>query len=248
MVRNTVKSKTYAASRKVAAARSALNRASTILRRRGTGLVAPPATRGFYNRPYGYGSGRPELKFIDTQTTAEATSNTWKVNLINGVATGTDITNRIGRKITLKSLLVRLNVYNSMATNTTNPQGVMGRIVLIYDTQPNSGTTPTGTDIFTTNTPFGFMNLNNRDRFKVLKDWQYAIGAWLISGTGLLAAGSPENKMKTFYKKINYDEIFSGVGNTQGDIATGAMYLCHVCDVNLGGFIDWGTRVRFIDN
>jgi len=42
--------------------------------------------------------------------------------------------------------------------------------------------------------------------------------------------------------------IFSGVGATQGDIATGAIYLCYICDVANQAQTDWYTRIRFIDN
>ena len=157
------KSKGYKKSttRKLAAARIAVNRASTLLRARTAsrlGPLGPGATRGFYgvwNK-----RGRNELKSIDNSLIVTAPITTaGSVTLLNGVATGTDYVNRIGRKVIMKSLLMRVNFYP--IGSTTN--GILGeniRYMILVDSQPN-GALPSVTDILNNAGPNEPINLSN---------------------------------------------------------------------------------------
>jgi len=95
----------------------------------------------------------------------------------------------------MKSILLRSNWYNVGSANTNSLQGVAMRIALVYDSQPNSGSTPAWTDIFATASVYSPNNLNNRDRFRIIYDTTAEIGAYTI-GTTALTAGNPENVMK----------------------------------------------------
>ena len=98
-------------------------------------------------------------------------------NLFNNTAvaslvltsTGTSSINRIGNEITVKSINILIECYAQVPIAT----GVLkntGRILLVYDRQPN-GAMATFADINELGTsPFGFRNLNNRFRFKTLWD------------------------------------------------------------------------------
>lgn len=240
---------------KAGRARQAVARASKVLRARSaiaTGGYGPLASRGFYGA-YTL-RGRNELKFTDVTLVNDPVLLTWKVNLLNGIAQGTDYNQRIGRKAQMKSVLVNGNLFPTLQNSGSSPVGCFARIVVIYDTQPNSGSLPAGTDIFASNDTSSPMNLNNRDRFKVIYDKRMQIGSYLLTAGGALSAGSPNNVFWSKWKSCNYEIIFSGTAATIGSISTGALYLCYTCDY-VGGVgtppsvvsVDWYTRVRFID-
>ena len=132
-------------------------RAAIIASRRAT---APPRTGGFFgawNRPGGLG---PELKTIDVTTTSISPVTVAGANvLLNGVAQGSDYTNRIGRKVLLKSLLFRANMYPVL--NTGSPVGCTIRIMLVYDSQTN-GALAAVSDVLNAATYLQPTNLNNR--------------------------------------------------------------------------------------
>ena len=230
-------------------ARQAVARASQLLKSRTTtttGSLGPPATRGFYGA---YRQrGIPELKFVDTTSLNNPVQLTWNVGLVNGIAQGTDFNQRIGRKAMMKSILFNGNISPAAGNSLSQPQGILVRVVLIYDTQPNSGTIPVGTDIFASNDANSPMNLNNRDRFKVIIDRRCQLGSFATGATGILTAGSPNNSYWSKYRKLNHEIIFSGTANTIGSISTGAIYLAWVGDANNTTVLDHYTRIRYMDN
>lgn len=223
--------------RKLALANSAVKRARAVLRARN---VAPPRTGGFYGLYTR--RGREELKTIDVATSLTPTLTGSSPTLLNGVATGTDYTNRIGRKILMKSLLLRLSIFND--TTTSDPTGDIIRVVVVYDCQSN-GVAPAVTDVISGGFD-GPMNLNNRDRFKILLD-----KFWTVPGqtytAGTLTAGSPQPKYYKLYKKMSTEEIFSGTGATVGSIATGGIYIFAMSTGTTGNAVGVNSRIRFND-
>lgn len=173
-------------------------------------------------------------------------TTTWQLALVNGIAQGADFNQRIGRKSTMKSVIFNGNVFNLSTASLNAFNGAYTRLVIIYDTQPNSGSLPAGTDIFATNDPNSPMNLNNRDRFQVLMDVRKQVSAFLMSATPALATGNPANAYFKKYKKCNKETIFSGTTGTIGAISTGAIYLCFVADAAVAAF-DYYIRIRFTD-
>lgn len=190
-------------------ARSAVAKAAQLLRVRttsATGSYGPPATRGFYGS-YSL-RGRAELKFVDTTNTNVNVTTTWQLVLVNGVAQGTDFNQRVGRKSSIKSVLFNGNAFPPPVISANSAAGTYMRYVIIYDAQPNSGTLPAGTDIFVNNDPNTVMNLNNRDRFKVLMDVRKQMGSYLFNAAPGLVAGSPNNAFWSKYKKCNLECYF----------------------------------------
>ena len=112
--------------------------------------------------------GLMEKKVVETASASYACDTTGSVTLVNGMAQGSDFTNRIGRKYT--NVAVQLEGY--LGPQDSNVGTTKCRIMLIYDAQPN-GALPAITDVLTASTSNAFMNLNNRDRFKVLCDENY---------------------------------------------------------------------------
>jgi len=207
----------------------------------GGSLRTPLRTGGFYG-PYDR-RGRAELKYIDVDQAATATTTAGTVTLLNGIAQGTDISNRIGRKFCLKSSLLRLAVYPNSAT--TLQQGDIVRVMLLYDAQPN-GVIATVADVLDGFTWESGMNLNNRDRFKVLMDKTFAMNP-VVYTAGALTAGSPQLRVMKKYKKMNLDVINSGSAATIGSIQTGALLLLVIGLINNGSTINWLHRTRYTD-
>lgn len=247
MVRQSVKSISYSSgSRKVARSRQLVNKAAALLRARASATPrAPLRTGGFYGLYTG--RGREELKVIDVQSGGNVATGTGggSVILINGVAQGTDYTNRIGRKVMLKSCLLRMNIVPNIANSS--PQGDVVRVMIVYDCQTNAAA-PVLSDILLnpTVTYQSPMNLNNRDRFKILADKFYIMNANVYTA-GALTAGSPRPVQIKIFKKMYMEEVFGGVGNTVGSIQTGALWLVIVGANTAFSTFAYETRVRFVD-
>lgn len=200
---------------------------------------APLATRGFY----GPGRRSPaELKVVDTAQFASDFDTTGTFTLLNGVATGSDFNNRIGRKVCWKSLLVQGHIINEGDPAVTN----LCRFMVIYDSQPN-GSLPALTDVLTAATSTAPLNLNNRDRFKVLLDKRYALGS--VSTTATQAVSDRTTALIHKYKKINMDTIFDGTTAAIGDIQTGSIFALTVGTEAAGTTYEArvSIRLRFTD-
>lgn len=226
-------------SRKSAAARNALNRAAAVLRGR---TRAPLRTGGFF----GVSQRRQsELKVLDSNAAGfgSACDTTGAVTLINGIATGTDFNARIGRKIIMKSLYMR-GWYRNVDL-TCSDSAI--RIVVVYDAQTN-GAAPAYTDVFTTSDPLAHINLNNRDRFKVLYDKSTTLGGISTTATQTFSTAGSHGQIKK-YLKLNHEVIFSGTGATVGSIASGSIYVLTLGTAapNDGGYVTISTRIRFVD-
>lgn len=233
-------------SRKRAAANAAVARArATILasRRSGSLYAAPPRTGGFWGQ--WNGRRQNELKTIDITPTSLNSALAGSVVLLNGVATGTDFNARIGRKIVIKSLLFRCRFENRTdITGATPAAGDTVRVLLVFDSQSN-GAAPAVTDILNSASVVDTMNLNNRDRFRILKDFYITTGGDNYSA-GTLTAGSPRPVIVKKYLKLNLEVIFSGTGATVGSIASGGLYFIPIADSAVAN-MNYCTRVRFID-
>lgn len=178
-----------------------------------------------------------EKKFIDNSVTA-AVSNTAQITLINGVATGTDNTERTGDSIKMSG--IRLNGYYTLNASATND---LIRVAIIMDRQVN-GSAPSYTDIYeSTGGVVAQRNKNTVDRFVVLKDYQLQLST----------AGDTIKKIDCYIKLASggKDVHTKYNGNTNGiaSVYTNAVYLVVLgtqpTNTSTQSII---TRVRFIDN
>jgi len=193
---------------------------------------------------------RAEQKTIESFNAAFPVNNDTTVltaALLNGVAIGSDFTQRIGRKIQMKSILFRGNVEVDPAT-TDVAHGSFVRFMIVYDKQWNSQTVgvtlmsdvlqniTTGTGVATVSP----MNLNNRDRFKVIMDKRVTVDM-----------GKQTVKVDFFKKfKKPLEVTFSGTTNTEGSIATGALWFLWFGSHPAGNddaSAAYYNRVRFVD-
>lgn len=200
--------------------------------------MAPPRTGGFYGAQT---RSAQEKKTIDTQVSNLQFNTTGNIRLVNGIATGTDFTNRIGRTVSLKSIFLRIETFPETAATTSND---CLRLMLVYDYQTN-GVLPAITDILTSVDTNAMQNLNNRDRFKVICD-----KIWIVGGNANTTFLQPARSYRKVYKKCNYQMIFSGTDASIGSVSTGAIYLIVLSELT-AGTTNHGSnvfvRTRFTD-
>jgi len=204
-----------------------------------TSGLAPLRTGGFF----GPRRNMQEKKTIDIDPADYTANTTGTVTLLNGVATGTDFTERVGRKIFMKSLFIR-GFVSSIDATTSN---TIARLLVVYDKQTNAAA-PTITDILKSVDASAQLNLNNRDRFSVLIDKQYALAATDTTATQAFA-GSPTVHNVKLFRKLRHEEVFGGTTAAFGSITTGALWMVTLSTVagNFGGNFHISTRIRFAD-
>lgn len=208
------------------------------------GGAAPPGNRGFYGPLAMARMGEKKVLDVQSGTTIAANDGiSASANpvmsaqgvLLNGVAKGDDYFQRIGRTVQWKTFSVKGTITPAVinASSTySNPQNV--RILVFWDTQAN-GTSPLTTDVLdagsgTINTHSN-LNLNNRERFKVLWDKVYSIGGYYGAAI-TYAAGPWAQKIKLFKKfKVPVNQVYNdGTGGSPGNIATNALWLLVIGD------------------
>lgn len=235
MARTVRNRKLIAAAKAVARARKTLGSS-----RRSSGL-APARTGGFFGVRRRQMMGERKVVDVDPGTIAVTTTGT--VTLINGVATGTDFTDRVGRKIVMKSVFVRGIVFPDDVITLNS----LARIMLVYDMQAN-GAAPIITDILKSATAVANLNLNNRDRFKILMDKEFAVAKTDNTATQAVS-GSPTCHRFKKYTRLNHEVLFNGTTAAVGSIATGALYLVTIGTQAAGdaASVTIATRIRFED-
>lgn len=164
---------------------------------------------------------------------------------LNGIANGTDITQRIGRKAIMRHIIIRFRVFNSI--NTDQNFFPMYRISLIYDRQCN-GSSPTTADVFdltgNPNAILGCLNLNNRERFTMLRDEIKLVDAKFVN------SNASHYDLFEWKMYCNLETVFKGTSSAISDIATGGLFLCCISSMSNTfksqlNFLQW--RIRFTD-
>lgn len=179
-----------------------------------------------------------ELKNIDVVTSSLIPlAGTGVVTLLNGVAQGTTATTRLGRRIVMRSLLVKFEI--SMAATSTGASPI--RILIVYDAQTNA-TAPVATDVLTLDQLNSPMNLSNSRRFKTLCDIEIPC----------IGTGGPQASLVTRYVKLNMNTEFNtGSAGTVGDIQSGSVYMLTYQDNVIATAAPVAiayTRIRYSDN
>lgn len=211
-------------------------------------LVRPPSMGPIARQSVAVGAWHvakgPEYKFVDVDGVTSATSiplsNDWTTPgatfLLNGLVPGSLATQRIGRKVSIKTLYVRATVQLA----TTSVRGGNIRMMVFYDKQAN-GTAPLVTDVLVDDSFYSPNNLSNRDRFVVLCDHVFeAIGTQ-----------ADYQKSMVLHKKLNLETMFNaGTAGTIADITSGSIYIMFAQSGTIGTgnpTASWYSRIRYTD-
>lgn len=199
-----------------------------------------PRARGLSSVSAFQGSrfGTIEKKQIDTASTCVIDS-TGAVVLLNGLQKGTDLTNRVGRKIHMFYYKLRAYALATSATGTAQ----IGRIMVVYDKYPNAVTATIG-QILTATDVLANNNITGRDRFVKLMDQTYVL-------EDRMATPQTKPVMLQGYRAVRLDTIYdsSDAGDIT-DIQNGALYLVSLGSNAAGGTagtLTYNVRVRFTD-
>lgn len=194
--------------------------------------MPPPLFAAANNNP-------SERKFIDnllTNSIAPGVSTFDAIggDLLNGLSTGTTATSRIGRKIRMKSILIRAEArMNSLSTG-----GADIRIVVVFDKQANAALA-LNTDVFVQNDFISPNNLSNKDRFVTIMDKYMHIDTQNFQCSAI------------WYKKIDLETMFnSNNAGTVSDITSGAvvMFIAQAGGISTNAAqIRTFSRIRFDD-
>lgn len=183
-------------------------------------------------------NNRPESKFVDaTFNSVNGCSTTGALSLLNGIAQGLTDSGRIGNKITIKSIYIKMSVVVGTVYGAW-------RVLVIVDKQA-SGVAPSlglaGVNSFITEiSTRGHVDLNNRSRFVILKD---------IKGST-----TPTDRPSVnfnWYKKLDMPVIFEGTGATIASISSGSIYVVCMGDNTAGvtcPSLYVHSRIRYTDS
>lgn len=194
-----------------------------------------------------------ERKFVDLNQTGlaidmgtAASSGSWTAlaasALCNGVAPGTAANQRVGRKITMKSMYMRATIFGAGAISNGGPV----RLLVVYDKQAN-GAFPVIAGADNSILAYDHMqspnNLYSTDRYVTIFD------EMVEPVSGLTNPGAPVCRHVTRYKKIDLPCLFNdGTAGTVADIQSGAIYFLRVGAGSGTAFqVDVTTRIRFVD-
>lgn len=171
----------------------------------------------------------PEMKAVDSVGTlalSNTTTGAGHTILVNGSVQGTDRFNRVGRRINIKSINVRMYVYTSQGSPAVIDD--LLRFALVWDEQP-TGSLPVISDYWQDTSTSGILttnllshnNLNNTARFRMLRTLSVPINAELQC--------TETNQGRAFIEwniKCNFITQYNA-GNTGAlsDITTGAIYV-----------------------
>lgn len=199
---------------------------------------------------------RPELKSVDANVTFPSDNNfaaalaTWTANAI-GV--GANFYNRSGRTCHLRSIQITIRC---VLDATTVAGGLKYAVVL--DRQPTASL-PAYSDVFSDVSSAGtpssditsHMNLNNRDRFRILRHEVIQIPSGPGTPLTVLASSSTDFTRNYYIPLKNYRMVFKADNNTLTDIADGAIYvMVYNSNNNAAGAhlnVSVCARTRFID-
>jgi len=166
-------------------------------------------------------------------------------SLVNNIAEGTGINERIGRRYNLSTFSMKYIV-----TSPTDFSSAILRILIVYDKQPN-GVAPDAADLFgsavSTSRASTFLNIANRDRFLILAEKRINSIPIDSAHVGVIAGTIGVNCR-------NLPVTCDGTGGTITDITTGSLYIIAVASPPEAGGnatkpgLNYTWRLRYTDN
>jgi len=223
-------------------ARALVARAAHAQAYREADMLANLAVRGLQLAP-------GELKSVDVFLNGEDLSSTGSVILLNGIARGDDISERIGRQVTIKSIEINGFVKPKAPEAGVEPETV--RIMVVYDRQTNGAALQVAQVLASAapaaNRVIVPKNLENRDRFLILRDMKFGLAA----GESVNFMAAP--KVVKFYQSLTLPMTFNGGdAGVVADITTGSVYMILLSSAAVGDAhmptAHMATRVRYSDN
>lgn len=163
-----------------------------------------------------------ELGFVDLAAAAYAYDTTGSVTLLNTVAQGTSVNQRVGKKIRMKGLQMR-----GYSANGTTAVFNDTAYLIVYDKRP-TGALPAITDILVSASSQAMNNDANAGRFSILKRQDIVlIGNTTVQAAVANAITDICARSEDCYLDLGKREVVYKAAGTGaiGDIEQGALYL-----------------------
>lgn len=184
-----------------------------------------------------------ETGYVDVASANYNFDTTGSIVLLNTVAQGASVTQRVGKKITMKSIMFRGSMQN-LSTAATNDVAFL----IVYDKRP-TGALPAITDILTSVSPAAMNNDANAGRFQILKRVDE-----VLLGNSAAAANYTDSMFKgcDFWLNLASRPVVYKAAGTGAiaDIEEGALYLVTVGGAAAGtaaAILSGSFRTRFLD-
>lgn len=196
---------------------------------------------------------RLEIHWFDVDNTTQALNTSGTVTFLNNVPIGTEGSQRTGDSIRLLSLEAYINI--AKTGNVGAAGGENMRMLIVYDKQPVPGSTPSISAILEnstgTTTAKGWKNLDNRDRFVILRDFRWSVVSSLAATAATIALqGMNEATPTNVHPYIKLKGIPTIFERGAANIHTGAIYCVSLGDVAAGTecyVAAITSRLRFTD-
>lgn len=236
-------------------------RASTQIRPAAKRVKRSPAAATTYGQSKKF---TPELKAFDSFDTnvpiTTGTASAGHVSLLNAPQLGSDRFNRIGRKIQIKKIHVRISLHPVTPVPTSVPEDIV--FMLIWDRDGN--TLPSLTQLLQDVTVGGVVsstvnshqNLDESKRYKILKKHIVplricgtATGALPCNGAAFQAQSNDLNWSWNIKGDFITQYNAGNAGNV-ADISNGGLILCWWTSLGAGlpvSTFDYNNRIRYFD-
>lgn len=197
---------------------------------------------------------RAELKAFDLSTATQNFVNAGVViPTLNACVNGAELYQRVGRKTYGKSIHIRGFVQNIL----TSVQD-FARIIVFYDSQPNAAAATAASILSDSNagaatTATSEINLNNRQRFKILRDHQMILPSVTFTAGVLTneAFQQSDNQLNInmYIKLKGLETVYNGNNaGTVADITSGNIGMLLITSLTNNSWqLQYGTRYRYYD-
>ncbi|AUM61802.1 capsid [uncultured virus] len=205
------------------------------------------------------GIGRPERKYGDTPIDPVAVpefATSLAPVLLTGIAEGSDNNERIGRRVLLTNLQIRLLFTAQQETLTPLPYITM-RLLIVRDSQFTGANVPTlgdilGTTVINSIWSFNDLQVQGTSRFRTLVDkiWVQYAASLNTPTSDFLVAGQINARFWKYYKKMRKELYFNGPTNVNTDAGRNAIWMFVFKQdptAAIDTFVEGGVRIRFTD-
>lgn len=188
-----------------------------------------------------------EHKFLDTTVaaTTAAAAGTILSSSLNVIAQGNGESDRAGRRVTVKSVMMRACARLPSSASGGSTSDVV-RVIVYQDKQTN-GAAATVTDILESADYRAFNNLANKNRFVILKDKTMELNVGGGSATGTIVFAEYFKHFNAFKKvniQIEYDNsVSTGAISSQRSNNIGVLAISRDGTAT----IEYTARIRYTD-
>lgn len=185
----------------------------------------------------------PEVKDFDVRATIN-TGITWTFTHLANMVQGAAVTQRIGNRIRVISIDIRSTLNLDHQTGSIPLVGDDTRACIIQDKQSN-GLVVAGLDVFSQNRINEFQATTAQRRFIRLVDKKYPpINPMVFVPT--VGCGTPFTNLNLHYSYKPIEIEFIDNGGSFASVGTNGIWFA-VCSATGSSFIDFVSRIRFID-